>query len=326
LLHPSLRGRQGATFGGGWSGVVGFVGERWDLYATQILGGAGSGLVALAILAVWLWLRPRDRRRALTLWLPVAAAVVAAVLLKRAPGLGLGVMVVCLLGQVALQRREGVGAAWFLVPLLGLLTISFAVRTYLFEAVFGLALVAGATLAELAREAWADLRRMRRTAVAVLASALALALTVAAPRLAASVRTKLTVLELVSAARLNFRDAVGALLDPSLPTQPVVVVDYADLGLDYARDIVPLSDVEKARRQKTMMSHELAAFLKVAGKRDAEVVTLSEFLRLPGGTRALLVVMNRSEDSFAGSLPFRRELTVESVRKGELARVYRVVR
>jgi hypothetical protein len=326
LLHPSLRGRQGAPLTAGWSGLEGFVGERWDLYATQVLGGAGAGLVAVAILGVWLQLRPRDGARTLTLWLPVAATLVAALLLGRAPALGAAVMVACLLGQVALRQREGVGATWFVVPFLGLLTVSFAVRTYLFEAAFGLALVAGATLAELAREASADLRRMPRTAVAVLTGVLALTLTVAGPRLVGGVHTRLAALGLVSAARLNFRDAVGTLLDPSLATHPVVVVDYADLGLDYVRDILPLLDVEKARRQKTMMSHELTAFLKVAGRRDPTVVPLSAFLHLPAGTRAVLVVMNRSEDNFVGGLALQRELVAESVRRGEIARVYRVVR
>ena len=98
------------------------------------------------------------------------------------------------------------------------------------------------------------------------------------------------------------------------------------MGLDYARDIVPLPDIQKAQRQKTMMAHELAAYLRVAGRHDLTVVTLSEFMRLPVGTGALLVVMNTTEDGMVGGLLRQRHLLVESVRRGELARLYRVVR
>jgi hypothetical protein len=326
LLHPSLGERQAALGTSGWGELVAFAGERWRFYATQLTAGAGAGLVALAVLALWARVRPRDGSRVLTVWLPVAVAFGIGVLLRGAPTLATALTVICLLGLIAQRRREGVGGAWFFVPFLGLLTISFAVRTYLFEAAFGLALVAGATLAELAAEAWADLRRVRRAAVAGLACALVVALALAGARLGAGVGTRLAVLQVVSAARLNFRDAVGALLGPPITVGPVVVVDYADMGLDYVRDIVPLPDLEKARRQKTMMSHELAAFLEVAGAHAAEVVTLSTFMRLPAGSPALLVVMNTGEDRFVAGLPFQRHLVFESVRGGEVARVYRVVR
>jgi hypothetical protein len=326
LLHPSLRGRQGALLAGGWSGFGAFVGERWQLYANQLLAGAGAGLVALALLAVWLRIRPDGGPRTLGIWVPIATALGAALLLRRTPGLGVAVMLACLLAQVVLRRREGVGAVWFAVPFLGLLTIAFAVRTYLFEAAFGLALVAGTTLAELATEVWAGLRRMPRTAVTVLTGALVLTLIFGGPPLVASVRTRLAALELVSAARLNFRHVVSRLLESECPPGPVVVVDYADMGLDYARDIVPLPDIQKAQRQKTMMAHELAAYLRVAGRHDLTVVTLSEFMRLPVGTGALLVVMNTTEDGMVGGLLGQRHLLVESIRRGELARLYRVVR
>jgi hypothetical protein len=118
----------------------------------------------------------------------------------------------------------------------------------------------------------------------------------------------------------------GVLVEPSLSADPVVVVDYADLRLDYVRDVVALPDVEKARCQTTRLSHELVAFLSVAGGHERTVVPLSTSLRLAAGTSALLVVMNGSEDRFVAGLPFQRRMVVESVRGGELARAYRVVR
>ena len=326
VLHPSLHGRRGALLVGGWGGLAAFVGERWQAYSSHLISGVGAGLVALALLGVWLHLRPRHGPRSLTIWIPAVAAAGAAVLLRGVPSIATAVMVGALLAQVGLRRREGVGAVWFAVPLVGLLTIDFVVRTYLFEAAFGLALVAGATLVGLLSEVWADRRRMPKALVLVLTLALGLAAAVATPRLADHLRTRLTALELVSAARLNFRDMVAALLAPACPPDAIVVVDYGDMGLDYTRDILPLPDIEKARRQKTMMTHELAAFLGVAGGHPREVMTLSAFMRLPPGTRALLVVMNSTEDALVHTLLLQQRVLVERVRRGELARVYGAVR
>jgi hypothetical protein len=229
-----------------------------------------------------------------------------------------------LLGPIVLRRREGVGAAWFLVPFAGLLTVTFVVRTYLFEAAFGLALVAGSMLAELGAEAWGRARRAPRAAVAAGVVILAVGVAVSGRGAVAGVRSRLAALAAVSDARLDFRDAVGAVGRSAARGERVAVLDYADMGLDYARDVVPRPDLEKAHRQKTMMSHELAAFLSVAGRPDLEVTTVAELLRLPAGSEALLLVMNRAEDAFAAALPLTRRLLFEAARGGEAARVYRV--
>jgi hypothetical protein len=322
LVHPSLRARQ-VTLGAAWSDLVRAVGVRWGEYSAQLFSGVGAGLAALVVLSVWGAANRRlgrGRQPALAL----AAALAAALFAQRFPSWGGVLLVTGLAALVVLRRREGVGAVWFVVPFTGLTTVTFVVRTYLFEAAFGLALVAGPVLAEWGGGAWRRARRAPRAAALVCSAVVIAAVPLLGGRVLGASRAQLATLRLVSNSRLNFRDAAATVAREAPHWSRVAVVDYADMGLDYARDILPLPDVGKAQRQKTMMSGELAAFLAVAGRPDLKVVTASELVRLPSGAGALLVVMNRTEDAFAATLPIARHLVFEAVRDGEAAMVYRV--
>ncbi len=325
LVDPSLAGRQGGFLGTGLAAAAASAAERWRFYSVWVVSGAGVAAVGVGLFSAWRALAGRAGR-ASGLWLPLGISMATAWLVRSLPSVAVGLLVASVAVHVVLRRREGAAGVWFALPLLGLLSISFTVRTYLFEAAFGLAIFVGIVLEGVAREAAERVRRLRPRVAAAAAAALLVALAAAGPRLVDAVDRKANAVALVVAARQNFRTVVTALLDRKLPSATVVVVDYPDMGLDYTRDIVPLPDGEKAHRQKTMAAPELAAFLRVGGRPQYEVVTLSQFLLRPVGAEALLVVMSRAENAFLAGLPLERSVLVEARRSGEIALLENAIR
>ena len=325
FLHPSLSARQGIRSDTGLTGAIGFAVHRWQFYSTCLVSGAGAVGIAVAVWSAWRALVPREGRIAGT-YLPLASSLGAAWFLRGWPSVATLAIVACVALQLLLRRREAAAGVWFAVPLLGLLSISFMVRTYLFEAAFGFALWVGVALADLTRGLKSDQRGTWSRGGVVAGLAALVALIAVGPHITAGVRENLRTVREVSAARENFRKVVEALCDRRFPGSTVVVVDYPDMGLDYFRDIVPLSDLEKARRQKTMAAPEFALFLRVAGRSDHTVITLGEFLRRPPGAAAVLVLMNRAEDAFLTSQPIERRVVAEATASEEIALLQRAVR
>ena len=325
LLNPSLASRQGGFLGEGLAAAAAAAARRWRFYSGLVVSGAGAAAVGVAWYSAWRALAGR----AIGPYLPLGVCLAAAWFLRGAPSAAVALLLASVAVHAVLRRRESAAGVWFALPLLGLTSISFVVRTYLFEAAFGLALFTGLVLADVAREVAESLPRRRvraAAAAAAVAAGVVAALVFAGPRFLEAVDRKADTVALVVAARQNFRAVVTALLARRSPGATLVVVDYTDMGLDYARDIVPLPDGEKAHRQKTMAAAELAAFLRVAGRPDYKVITLSEFLIRPPGAEALLVVMNRTEEAFLTRQPLERRVLVEARRSGEIAALESAVR
>ncbi len=328
VLNPSLAGRQGGYLDNGLAAAAAAA-RRWRFYSGCVVSGAGVAAVGVALYSAWRVLAGRAGR-AIGPYLPLGLSLGIAWAVRGRASLAVGLLVASVGVHLVLRREESAAGVWFALPLLGLLSISFMVRTYLFEAAFGLALFVGMVLAGVANEVADRVRRFRVRQVAAAAAAIAAVLVVAlalgGPRFVDMIDRRADTVALVVAARQNFRTVVTPLLDRKLPGATVVVVDYPDMGLEYARDIVPLPDGEKARRQKTMAAPELASFLRVAGRPELKVIALSEFLLQPVGTEALLVVMNRAEDAFLTHQALARRVLVEARRSGEIALLESAVR
>jgi hypothetical protein len=108
--------------------------------------------------------------------------------------------------------------------------------------------------------------------------------------------------------------------------QTLVVVDYQDMGQDYVKDILPLADNVKARRQKTMISNEIMEFLNLAGKSDITVRNLSWYKTRREADACHALVMNNHERRYIEALDCRKQIEYTAGRRGEGAWLYRLER
>jgi hypothetical protein len=186
----------------------------------------------------------------------------------------------------------------------------------------------GCALSEITVEARQQLRRWRvgfaRMAVPVVLVFLLLLGTMA---IASRVRSKLEALHLLSASRQNCRNAVEFVSShPDAASNTLIVIDYEDMGLNYVRDILPLDDKTKAKRQKSLSSHELDELLQLAGGNDLMVHNLEWFLKSSATDRSSLLVMNNYERDFIDHLPLKKEIQYEAGMCGEGAWLYSITK
>jgi hypothetical protein len=271
LVNPHYWNRQQSLLS--WDGGLGnFLWERWSFYAHQLLTGSGS-LIWL-LMAYWVWremiLRPRgDLRRDFYLGLAICSVSAFAVV----PFPELALVGVFLAGLLLIIRRAPVAfaAVWFLLPVAGFLTVPLRVRTYLAEGALGASALMGAALDDIwlrTRPDWTHWTARSRKAVLLVALA---ALIAGGFLLRPRLQERWQALSVVSASRQNFGDAVDFVCQ-NLNRSGIrlIAIDYEDMGLKHAEDILRLPDLEKAHRQKTMSSADLQRLLRADSHRDAQ--------------------------------------------------------
>ena len=299
-----------------------FLAERWVFYSRELFRGGGAVLAALVAALAARRLLPSGQQSGIAgRWLPPVLAALLVLALRPFPVIDALVLVAAVLVLAFARDSEAPAAVWFLLPLAGLLSIEFTTRTYLFEASFGLVLLGGAAVQQFRED-----MRLTRVASAARTAVALIVVVVGAALLAPMLGEKLQALRLVSAARQNFRDVVGFIASHRVTDATLVVVDYADMGLDYRNDILPLPDVVKARRQKTMESPDLRVLLRLLGHGEIRVTTLEGFFLMGDRKEAFLFVMNRAEEDFLASAPLRHGAVFESRRSGELAALWRITK
>jgi hypothetical protein len=306
MFNPYVHGRQTLAGAPGVESSFAYAAARWRFYAGYLGGRAGVLLWAATFYLALRRLLPLSRLGGLWKFcLPLVGGAALALVLRPAPAVALAVLLAAFV-PLLLRRDPAVpGIVWFGVPLLGLMTVSFVVRTYLLEASFGAALIMGVALAEwgerLRWRRWALPPSVKAAAAALAAGATVLAAVFFAPRAAG----KLGVLRVVSDTRQNFREVVEYLRENSDERSVnLVVVDYEDMGLSYDRDILPLADGPKAHRQKTMTGDELQRFLRVAGRENIRVRNCGWLRENPRAENVLVFIMNGSERKFLADTTF----------------------
>lgn len=283
-----------------------FVMERWRFYSAHVCAGTGFMVPAAALLtavdAVWRPARRTGTGRIALITVVLAAAFLAA----RYPSAALAVAAAVLGASALCGAGTMAGAAWFLLPLFGITTIAFMVRTYLVEAAMGAAVVMAWAFHDDARTVVCHLRaRLPRWSL-LAAPAVAAGLAVATVGAVPALRERLDALRTVSAVRTNTADAIRHAAD-TIGSFPVVLIDYKAMGLDYVKDVMPLPDVRKAHIQNPMDAVSLKALLTLSGVKEPRVEPFSAFIEGETDT-ALLLTANKLEQDFVTS---RDDITVE---------------
>lgn len=323
LLNPAVQSRQGIPLDQGFNACFSFIMQRWSFYA--------SCLTAFPTIMIWiavLFLAIHERLCRLkhdTLPLMIMAlclSIGGALSLKMAPNFALLVLMSAFPLMILSRHPAGIGAIWAAPAILGILTLEFIVRTYLVEASFGLALICGIsatplmnrlTLLTTSTSARHHKKSLLLAATALLAFGLGMH---------SLLTVKFHALLTLSANRQNFADAISFIARPTdkVP-QPLIVIDYADMGLIYQRDILPLGDEEKALRQKTMTSLSLAEFLTTIPIHNLEWWNAN-----PEVMNASLLTLNVREEEFMNGRPTRKSLIREWTRHGTRVRLYHITR
>ena len=319
LLNPYVHGRQTLAVTGDLGSLFAYATARWRFYSGYLCSQCGVLMWAGTFYLALRSLLPLSRLG--EFWrfsLPLAGGAGLALALRPVPAVALAALLVAFVPLLLRRDAALPGIVWFGAPVLGLMTISFMVRTYLLEASFGAAVIMGVALAEWAERLrwrrWALPRAVKVAAAVVAAGAAALAATLVLPRAVG----KLEVLRVVSDTRQNFRGAVEYLRDNEDEADVnLVVVEYEDMGLDYGRDVLPLADGPKAHRQKTMSGDELQRFLRVAGRDNIRVRNFGWLRENPRAENVLVFIMNRGEREFLADSTFGPEPVFSAERGGE---------
>jgi hypothetical protein len=329
MFHPYIRSRQGLNFSLGWSSIAEFVAERWDFYAGYLFSELGLVILLGAFLLALMELSRKEPSPD-PKWFHIilSVSVILSLILKRFHAIALIALVIAFVPLWIKRSKLSSAAVWFLLPLLGVMTISYMVRTYLIEASFGISIIVGCALSEITKQGWLQLRRWQfgfaSVAVPVV---LVFLLLLGTMGIASKIQSKLEALHLLSASRQNCRSAVEFFSShPDAASNTLIVIDYEDMGLNYVRDILPLDDKTKAKRQKSLLSHELGELLQLAGKNYLTVHNLEWFLSSSATDRGSLLVMNNFERDFIEQLPLKKEIQYESGKCGEGAWLYSVTK
>jgi hypothetical protein len=322
---PFVRDRQALTLSMGLQAAVAFVVARLRFYGAELLAGGG---ILIWFASLYLMLVSWAKRKSFTsrplhyLFLGLAAA--GALLATRAPGTGLVLLCLSLVLILTSRATASAAAVWAALPLISILTVRMMTRTYLVEASFGLAVLVGVASAECLERLAADLRRLRPVSVRVMWAVLLALLCVAVFAETPAFRARLHALSVVSATRQNFRDAVLFTRDHlDEEGYELIVVDYAELGINYGRDVGAAGDIDKVRRQKTMVSREVEMLLRLLGAEHVDVHKLQWFHE-GGDGQVFFMAMNGNERDHILALSLDLDLLYEVERLGEGAWIYRL--
>jgi len=319
VVHPHFWNRT-QVFGHS-ADRLGFLWERWSFYASQLLSGPGILLALLIVYQSWrCWFESGTGRGKRSL-VALLACSGAAIVLARFPELALLVLMLACAAIFWSRRSESFSAVWFALPVIALLTVELYVRSYLAEAAFGAAALAGVALDRVATLVPLRSSQLRRPVVRLITIAALIAMAVAAvPR----IKQRLETLRVVSAARQNL-EAVVDYIDTHLrsPGTQLFVIDYEDMGLSHVEDILPLPDRLKAQRQKTMTSDDLGRLLRLV-RPNVEVHNLGA-IRIEGnGAPTYLLVMSRFEHDFVEGLALPLRLQFSEQHSGESVWLYAI--
>jgi len=327
ILNPALQGRQGIPNESMAVILKSFILPRWNFYAAALTTPSSLiVLVATLFLVFQHLLKSRIKSPIQIICLSLLAALCAAFLLKMAPAIALATLITSMTLLLLVSHPAGLGTAGTIPAILGLMTISYVIRTYLVEASFGLALICGLALNE-CRLAL-PLRGMSK-ASGRMKSVIALAMTALAAFglliITPSLSEKISALRLLCANRQTLSMTLDYLKkSPPLPG-PLLVIDYTDMGLLYERDILPMDDRSKAARQKTMSSFSMNAFLQpILGMpvRNFSSWRTNDFEHAV----AVVLTMNPSEETFLEKLPLHAEKLREWIQGDARAALYRIDR
>ena len=318
LATGSLASRVAGGDAGGAAPAPSVILERWSFYASTL--GGGGLLLVLLLSAAFAATVCRSARGRIVLFVALA---VAGLLLRRIPGLWLAA-VLCVVAVVALRNPKlRIGAAWFAVPLCGIMVISYVVRTYLVEAAFGAGVLMTSILDTFERPRLSGLRR--RLSARTIAAAAGVAIVLGGLALVMVARSsKFEALRTLSASRVATGRAVEWMLE-NRDGHRVVIVTYDDMGVVYERDFLPLPDLDKARVQKCLTgAGDLKGLLDLHGGRPIEVSSLKEFLADAAVSEARVFVATRREKEFLDAQPVKKELLHEIRNDRAYAAVYLV--
>lgn len=329
LSHPTLQHRQGIDSSLGISGMITFLSQRWSFYSDYLVSELGILIWISAFYLALRYLLGRVNRSATkSFYVPLTLSILTSLVVRPFPDAALLLLVVAFIPVIAKRARESVAIVWFTVPLLGVMTISYMVRTYLVEASFGIAILMGAALDDILSNIVVEWRRIpskslkNLLAISSVIGVLGFGAVGFAPR----VRPKLDALYVVSASRQNLEamvEYVGANLND--PGTHLVVIDYEDMGLSHVDDILPLSDLEKAHRQKTMDSGEIQRLLRVVDRQNVLVHNLGWAYENCDVDQCFLLAMNNYERAFVDGTDLRKVVVYRVERSGEGAWIYRLV-
>ncbi len=325
IATPGLRGRQALSLSMGLPAIGAFLATRLRFYGSELLADGGILVwIASLYLALTCWAKRRRFTSRTWHYLFLVLAAAGALLAMQAPGWGLALLCLSFALIFASRAAASVAAVWAALPLVGILTVDLMARAYLVEASFGLAVLVGVAASELLERLTSDLQRMRPVFARAMRVVLLALLCVAVFAVGPAFRARLHALSVVSAVRQNFRDAVLFTRDHlDAEGHHLIVIDYGELGTQYKRDVRGATDIDRAHRQKTMVSWELRMLLRLHGAEHADVHDLQWF-REGGDGQIFFMAMNRNERDHILGLGLDLDLLYEVERLGEGAWIYRL--
>lgn len=322
----SLASRQGGFSGQTLDEIVEFVASRWSYYAGTLTAAPTFGVWAavLFLLIHRMWTRV-SRSNLYAFYGSCAVAIIGTLLLKMVPGVALLVLLAGLSVLVVVRDAGGIGGMWALPALVGVMSVTYVIRTYLVESSFGLALVCGVAGVVCAErfgvcsqsEAACRIRRIIVTATVV-------GVVIMGGAIAPRIVRQYGALKDLSDNRRNFGNAVEYVMaNTEEIVVPLLVIDYEDMGLKYEQDLLRLPEGEKAVRQKTMTSVALGKYLSPA---SIVVGNLRWWEEHPEVKQASVLTMNALEEDFLGNLGMRSVVVHEWTRGEMRARLFRLSR
>lgn len=324
LASPASSSRQGILDAGTLAGAFEYASQRWNFYAGHLMAHGGFLLWTSAFFLLGTSLLGRRRSKVFLALLLLVVAAGASFLLRKEPGIALGLLLAAGVLTSVLRREVAPGMAWGFLPLLALMGVNGHVRTYLVECSFGFAIVLGLAGDEIARSL-PLFRRVQPSRVLKIAGGVAALALFALAASSGPAKSKLRALEIVSANRQNFRDITEHLVaHPPSPGTRIAMVNYSDMNLGYRRGIVSMPDEQKGGLQKTIEPHAIPLWLRLNGLPDIEVfVTMKDYLE-DRPDSCYLWIMNNHEKEYVDGLELEMNLLFEASRSGEGAWLYRL--
>ncbi len=293
ILTPTVRSRQGMLAAGTIASMLEFFWERWSFYARVLVRSPGYVIMIAAGFSALTAVLPSGYRRLQTL-LCLALACLIALALRPFPTVAFTAFF--LLSIVGLRQRglHVPATFWFLVPVSGLMTLSYMTRTYLTEASYGMALLVALMLRRIIDITPVEaLRARRKMILGIVIAVIVLAGAVASSR----VRAVVEQLRTVSAVRQGFRSCIEYTMgNLDVPGNRLAVIDKGDLEPEIQAALRTWSNEEKTQRMQTMDKKEIEKFIRLMGSKNLSVISLAEIRdqsRVRGKT--YLLAMNQYE-------------------------------
>ncbi|MBN2029294.1 glycosyltransferase family 39 protein [bacterium] len=328
LFKPYIHYRQGVNFFSDIFEGMAFIMDRWHIYSDFLISGPGILILITTIfLTTKCLLNTKASIERKKFLLILVISTVISILLSFYTEWASVVLFLCLFILAMKRHRTLVGTMWFAFSFLGILTITFIIRTMLIEASFGIVIVAAAAMNDIIDYFGAEWKQFSEKIKIICYVCISLILISSTYLFGIGFFNRyVKILRIVSASRQNLGNAIDYMIE-NIHEEPsfLFIINYEMMDMK-REDVYFLPDYLKAQRMKTMNKDDLRRMFYLLKNEHIRVIGLGEFLgnvenELP--ENSYLLTMNNYENDFIQNLPIRKEMIFRTDINGESAFIYR---